>query len=664
MDTIPSSVAVLATAWGPRYGGINSLNRPLCEALAKECRSTIICVVPRASSTDRKEADRSGVRLLSLDVDGDDFGESLGAIAAERVAAEGLLPVSHWVGHDAITGAAALEARKATPSASTVVIHHMDYRAYETFKDYDALRAEQKVGEQRRILSEADFVCAVGPKLTKSARDHLTRSAAADPAKTVVELVPGFPEIEGCAMPEHFQAITFGRIEQRLDRVKQVRLAAEAFGKAIEQYPNEIGDDPSIMLLGLPSKNLKALNKNLHKLVASRAKRQVSVRGLPYKETQSELFDAVRGHSAALMLSFTEGFGLVAWEAIAAEVPVIISKNSGVYELIFVALGGPGLGCIHAVDVSGTEEQRESDIAKVAVALADVARDKVKAKSDARALKKMLGALYSWRWCARALASACNIPLIHEPVRLGLAAGHPDKRLCGPCDPGQGVRTDQQSSIYGAWRSAAEAFGEELARRTEPSFHILFSGVHGGTFAGFLVKRYLEVGRDPSAITTYAHDEFRTDEQAREILSTKYPQHFVEHNVDPTVPYLLHVGQIFRAPLIERRRNQLVADSHALLCVAGSFAVLTMVDIAKLRGIPVVAVAAFGGYTWQEAKALMSYNRSLGLSEGLTNALDRLQDCSADPNALCLSFRQVLAGLAEHARAQTMTPSDRRRVAH
>jgi hypothetical protein len=83
------------------------------------------------------------------------------------------------------------------------------------------------------------------------------------------------------------------------------------------------------------------------------ADRVINLHALPYTQDREQLYDELRAASVVLMPSWHEGFGLVAWEAIAAGVPLILSQQSGVYRLLDSEFPGAGPGCIHAIDVRG-----------------------------------------------------------------------------------------------------------------------------------------------------------------------------------------------------------------------------------------------------------------------------------------------------------------------
>ena len=105
-------LVLLATAWGPQLGGINSFNYDLARSLAALLggRMRVTCVVPAATREEIEDAGRSSVDLKPLVV-GQTTG-SLGPEKAHEIAARlgGAVAtaVHAWIGHDVITGQVAL----------------------------------------------------------------------------------------------------------------------------------------------------------------------------------------------------------------------------------------------------------------------------------------------------------------------------------------------------------------------------------------------------------------------------------------------------------------------------------------------------------------------------------------------------------------------------
>lgn len=112
----------------------------------------------------------------------------------------------------------------------------------------------------------------------------------------------------------------------------------------------------------------------------------------------------MRHNDVALMPSWHEGFGLVGWEAISARVPIIVSKNSGLYEL----LDDDGLASsVYSIDVHGsrTGEPNATDIANVSGALLNIAASQDIAIGRADRLLSNLRHRYTWENCARQVLS-------------------------------------------------------------------------------------------------------------------------------------------------------------------------------------------------------------------------------------------------------------------
>jgi hypothetical protein len=63
-----AAIVFVATAWGPRHGGINAFNQDLTCAVARGAPAglEVMCVVLHATREDVEEAALRGVRLVSL----------------------------------------------------------------------------------------------------------------------------------------------------------------------------------------------------------------------------------------------------------------------------------------------------------------------------------------------------------------------------------------------------------------------------------------------------------------------------------------------------------------------------------------------------------------------------------------------------------------------
>ena len=367
-------IVFIATAWGARYGGINSFNEDLCTSIAKLTRNKyrIYCVVLSANQDEVLSAKQKGVDLIILDKSkiNDTMETHRVHEIVNKVEELNSGKVLFWIGHDVITGPLAIEASKLSDSGKSGVIHHMNYEVYEAYKPYNKNAAE-KIKLQREVLSKAHIVFAIGPKLRDSANEKLRGRSSTK----IVELIPGLAEIEGLDPPDTFSAITLGRLDSQNDRVKQTSLVVAAFGHVKKRQPDPLGLDSNLKIIGLSEDNQEKEYREMLDLAESRANRAVLINGQPYMENRAELFEIIRRHSVCLMLSLHEGFGLVGWESIAAEVPLIVSKNSGLYQIIQKSIGGMGTGCIRGIDLMGSVGEipyKEVDVENVAKALIDI----------------------------------------------------------------------------------------------------------------------------------------------------------------------------------------------------------------------------------------------------------------------------------------------------
>jgi glycosyltransferase involved in cell wall biosynthesis len=388
------ALVIVATAWGPKHGGINAFNHDFCIALGQECTTKrIICITTACPTSAKLEAEQKRVSIFNLDAIEELNPEETARAILAVLESEGIRDVDAWIGHDVKTGRTACALARITNGRSAV-IHHMSYASYESLKS-DGRAAIAKENVQRDLLRAADEVLAVGPKLRASAvrlresTDHIT------------QVVPGLAPIRPAGdRPGVFHAIAFGRLGEEDDRIKLGSLTAAGFGDFVARSAGVLERrELQLTLFGLSGNNYEEENQRLIRLVEERAGRVVNVRASPYLEDRDALLEQMRQNDVALMPSWHEGFGLVGWEAIAARVPLIVAKNSGLYELLDdegVASG------VSSIDVRGsrTGEPNDNDVANISGALLNVAANRDVALQRARQLLSHLEHRYTWENCA------------------------------------------------------------------------------------------------------------------------------------------------------------------------------------------------------------------------------------------------------------------------
>lgn len=132
------------------------------------------------------------------------------------------------------------------------------------------------------------------------------------------------------------------------------------------------------------------------------AGRSIDVKVLPYIEDHEELIEQIKNSNLGLYLSWHEGFGLAAWEAIGLGIPVILNKHMGVYKLLDEKVGGRALGTIGGVvDITDSQERdanqlSKRDIREVTTAICNFIARSERKISEARDLRDILEERFTW----------------------------------------------------------------------------------------------------------------------------------------------------------------------------------------------------------------------------------------------------------------------------
>ena len=417
-------VVSFATSWSARHGGINTFNREIILALAINSDPSelmVCCVVPSASAEEKEECLSSRVTLI-------ESGEkapidSVVTLIADKIPKGAKLI---WMGHDVITGEFAIDAAKILPG-KVGIFHHMNYEAYMPLK---RPTSQDRLSLQRSILTRADVVFPVGPRLKVSAEDK-TRGKKIG----IVPVIPGLTEIEVLEkQPKIFSALVYGRFDRENDKLKQLELAVRAFGRAIKSADAIIGGDPSLTVIGMGVDSDAEEIQRLQAILEEEAERAAILNCWEFTENRGQLLSTLSQQSVCMVLSLHEGFGLTAWEAIAAAVPVIVSKNTGAYDAIESLLGGVGTGCIYPVTIRGsgaqTHSHQESDIDTVAGAIIQVALKEQAAKTDSICLKRLLAfSGCTWESAARTIMEKIGVDALNEQAFTAIADWTPEVLL-------------------------------------------------------------------------------------------------------------------------------------------------------------------------------------------------------------------------------------------
>ncbi|MFT4926102.1 MAG: putative ATPase/glycosyltransferase involved in cell wall biosynthesis, partial [Phenylobacterium sp.] len=410
------SLITFASYWGSQYGGINAFNADFLEAMgiAYEGKVNVVCVVNSANDKDVEDAKGKQVTLVALPYNPSEahMGQAQALAAIGELGKQGITFNSQntiWLGHDRITGEAALVAAKQA-GGRAALIHHMSYDHYEAFAENATIAtiANDKRNHQKSLFNDADILMAVGPLLRDALEDMVDGE--------VNMIIPGLAAIEPKKKsPNSFSMFVSGRLSKDASKIKQGQLAVAAFADCYKQakqqgQPEAILKRPKLLMRGVnfdltaqDSDHYSASEENLQKFAEGYADAVINLQPLPYTTDREQLFKDLKSASVAAMPSWHEGFGLVGWEAIAAGVPLILSKDSGVYELIAQNHSGFEQSHVWGVAIAGKTDDpyfADNDLTNVSEAIKQIAQDPGKAREKAERLRlELLG--YTWDKCAK-----------------------------------------------------------------------------------------------------------------------------------------------------------------------------------------------------------------------------------------------------------------------
>ncbi|WP_344612943.1 glycosyltransferase family 4 protein [Dactylosporangium salmoneum] len=402
----PLRVLLVADEWRSSTGGISTVNRELGIALVR-AGVDVRLVLPDADPAERAQVEADGVRLvLPEPVPG--LGRLARlltpAFADDCLTEQYVSPQQprHYgpdviVGHGRILGPYAYSVQRTFfPQAFRVHIVHTDADRLEEAKETPGGASRMMTAEQRRALElelavSADLVAGVGPLLADSIRDLMLGAARRPP---VINLVPGLRDWGGTVdpglHPSGRQVLLLARAEDV--RSKGIDLAVAGLQRATARLGDGPGGHPRLVIRGVQPADDEAVKQRIDELCKAAPDAEVIRR--PYATDPEELRGDMWSSRVVVMPSRHEGFGLAAYEAIAAGVPVRITANSGLARLLAdVTTDGERPMPREVVSTRGTDEEvgvRWGD------ALAEVLVDPRAAFTRASDLREQLLRKVSW----------------------------------------------------------------------------------------------------------------------------------------------------------------------------------------------------------------------------------------------------------------------------
>ncbi|WP_180357038.1 glycosyltransferase [Streptomyces sp. TLI_146] len=335
-------VLVVATEWSSGRGGLSTFNRHLCVAMAA-AGAQVFCVVLDADASEVTDAKDKGVTLLTHP--GAPGAPDYGRLTRRPALPYGTQP-DLVIGHARVTGPAAAHLKEDFfPHARRLHFVHMAPDEIEWHKLGDGVDrsrlAEERTEIERELGLTAHRVVAVGPALKRRFTNELWDAGVPEPLR----LDPGFdaPASTGPAArgvpnvfarrrppPDGLHKVLFvGRTEDV--RLKGVDLAARACGIVHELRSRTAGEPIELFARGAPPEKADEQQQLIRDWSGCPGLRVV-VR--PYSADPRKLESDMLRAGLVVMPSRSEAFGLVGQEAILRGVPVLVSDQSGLAQLL------------------------------------------------------------------------------------------------------------------------------------------------------------------------------------------------------------------------------------------------------------------------------------------------------------------------------------------
>ena len=380
-------VSLLGGEWSSSAGGLSTINRELAIHLSDHSTVKVSLLVPEGACSyeEKNEALTYGITIVE---------------AKRRAAFDPLLwlsspPKDHVmdiiVGHGVHLGRQIQFIRDSAkfPNCKWVQVVHTapeDLSRYKCYSD-PISKGETKHESEVELCKLADLVVPVGPKLKEAYSSYLQRCKT---DQDVLSITPGlfqreFGDLVAKQNPNEdgeFKVLLFGRGDEEDFELKGYNIAAQAFTD--QRLKNK---SYRLVFVGAPEGKQEEVREKL--LQFGIAEAQLTVR--KFLQSREKLKDLLCEADLAIMPSKSEGFGLVALEALSAGLPILVGCRSGFAKALESVLHG--YSCI-----INSDDPAEWAKATEAVRIRHGMRLK-----EIKSLRESYGEMYSWKEQCEAL---------------------------------------------------------------------------------------------------------------------------------------------------------------------------------------------------------------------------------------------------------------------
>ena len=372
-------VTLLGSEWNSSEGGLSTLNRELAIYLSKHPKVEVTLLVPEGVCKDEEKREAGSYEITIVEAKEQTGYDPLDWLNFPPTD----LSIDVIIGHGKKLGRQVQGIRNFAQfkNCKWVQVVHTAPEDLGKFKDYSnpTSKGERKHRVEVGLCKRADLVMPVGPRLTELYSSYLQRYKK---EVDVFSFTPGLFEREfgdleqGANNSANFKVLIFGRGDKEDFDLKGYNIAAKAFtDPRLERKPYEL------VFVGAPEGKLDEIRRRL--LECGIAERQLTVR--TFLQNRDEIKDLLCEVDLTIMPSKSEGFGLVALEALSAGLPILVGSMTGFAKALEKILHG--CSCIVNSD-DPAEWAKEIEGVRV--------RYEMRLK-EIRALKTSYGELYNWK---------------------------------------------------------------------------------------------------------------------------------------------------------------------------------------------------------------------------------------------------------------------------
>ena len=343
------NITLLASEWKSTAGGLSTLIRELAINLSQIQNVRVSLLVPKGACNDedKMEAKSFGISII----------DAKKCVGFDPLVWLSNPPQDHKI--DVIVSYGVklgfqvqlIKRQAQFQNCKWVHVVHTSPEDQSKYKDYSnpISKGDKKLWDEVDLCKYADLVVLVGPKLRKAYHGYLQECKKDE---DFFELIPGLFEREFGHLAakqnpkderDDFIVLLCGRGDKEDFEVKGYNIAVEAFADQRLKRKHY-----SLLFVGSPEgKQGEVLGRLLN---CGIDKKQLTVREfVKSREKMKQLFCEV---DMVIMPSKSEGFGLVALEALSAGLPILVGSDSGFAR----AIENIPLGLYSVVDLEDPSE--------------------------------------------------------------------------------------------------------------------------------------------------------------------------------------------------------------------------------------------------------------------------------------------------------------------